>query len=95
LDHGINLISPDDGYGGLRRHAIRKTLMANATKKPEGLLASAASNLQFTRSGADVHTMHNAIRVVVPGGDGGPAPATMFRASWLTRGLTRAAPVPA
>jgi hypothetical protein len=67
LDHGIDLITPSDGYAGLQRRAMRKALTANAPKKPAGMLANTGTNPQFTRPGADSQTMHNAVGVVVPG----------------------------
>jgi hypothetical protein len=70
LDHGINLISPDDGYAGLRRRAIRKTLIANAAKKPAGLLAGIGATPLFPHPGPVSGTMHNAIGTVVPAGNG-------------------------
>jgi len=85
-DHGIDLIMPSDGYAGLRRRAIRKALIANAPKKPAGMLANTGANPQFTRSGADSHILHDAIGVVVPGGNNVGGTAAGHHAAGFTAG---------
>ena len=74
LDHGINLIRPDDGYAGLQRRANRKTLIANAPRKPAGQLANPGANPQFTDHGAGGGPIRNAVGTVMPGGGQGSGP---------------------
>jgi hypothetical protein len=77
LDHGINLIAPDDGYAGLRRRAMRKTLIANAVKKPAALLAGTGTTQQLIRRGPDGGMVRNAVGMVVPAGDGVGGPGSI------------------
>jgi hypothetical protein len=65
LDHGIDLIRPDDGYAGLHRRAIRKALIANAAKTNVGPLATGTPP-QLPRPGVGV--MRNAVGMAVPNG---------------------------
>jgi hypothetical protein len=74
LSHGIDLITPGDGYAGLHRRAIRTTLIANAAKKPAGMVPSIGANPQFAHPGADSHIVHNSVGVVVPGSHNVEAP---------------------
>jgi hypothetical protein len=65
LSHGINLVTPDNGYAGLLRRANRKALIANAPKKPVGPLTATAATppLPHGREG-----VRNAVGLLVPAG---------------------------
>jgi len=70
LSHGINLVTPDNGYAGLLRRANRKALIANnAAKRPVSPLAGTAS-LPFTHPGP---IARNAVGLVLPGTGAGGA----------------------
>jgi hypothetical protein len=72
LDHGINLVTPDEGYGG-RRRAIRKPFIANVPKKPAGPSAVTITHPQVARPRGESAVMRNAVGTVVPSGNaGGP-----------------------
>jgi hypothetical protein len=75
LSHGINLVTPDNGYAGLLRRANRKALIANAAKKPTGTLAGIGTGTspQLTHPGREGALARNAVGLVVPGGGGAGA----------------------
>jgi hypothetical protein len=67
LSHGINLVTPDNGYAGLLRRANRKALIANnAAKRPVNPLAGTA-NLPLTHPGREGPMARNAVGLVLPG----------------------------
>jgi hypothetical protein len=68
LSHGINLVTPDNGYAGLLRRANRKALIANAANKPVGPMTAAAANPPLPHSGRE--GARNAVGLVVPAGNG-------------------------
>jgi hypothetical protein len=74
LSHGINLVTPDNGYAGLLRRANRKALIANSEKKPTGPSAGIGTGTtQLTRPGREGALARNAVGLVVPGGSGAGA----------------------
>lgn len=72
LSHGINLVTPDNGYAGLLRRANRKALIA--AKRPVNPLAGTA-NLPLTHLTRESPIARNAVGLVLPGsGAGGTGP---------------------
>jgi hypothetical protein len=65
LSHGINLVTPDNGYAGLLRRANRKALIA--AKRPVNPLGGTA-NLPLAHPGRDGPIARNAVGLVVLGG---------------------------
>jgi hypothetical protein len=70
LSHGINLVTPDNGYAGLLRRANRKALIA--AKRPVNPLAG-TTNLPLTHPGREGPIARNAVGLVLPGSGAGGA----------------------
>jgi hypothetical protein len=72
LSHGINLVTPDNGYAGLLRRANRKALIA--AKRPVNPLAG-TTNLPLAHPTREGPIARNAVGLVLPGsGAGGASP---------------------
>jgi hypothetical protein len=66
--HGINLVTPDNGYASLRRRATRSSLIANGPKKSPMVVppGNAVVHTPALPSGAPAEHGRNAIGVTAP-----------------------------